>query len=169
MRGHGSWVLAAAAFLVVGLTGCSSGQVNPNASASAATTGGTVSVAPGYATPEDAVYGFIQADFSGNVQVACSYVVPAVQSICRKTKITPPTGHLSVVGEVTSGNQALVEVTGHFCQPGSGCQTNTNPSIGMPGGSLSFKQAYNDSFTGGGLSPVPCVKINGKWYVNGGG
>ena len=162
MRGRSSWVLAAAGFLAGGVVACSSGQPSPIA-------GGTASIAPGHATPEEAVAGFVRADFSGNTTVACSYFEPAVQSACKGAHITAPTGHLSVVGVVTSGNQALVEVTGQVCQSGNGCQTNNDASTGMPNGSLSFTQAYNKVLTGiangGGVSPVPCIEVNGKWYV----
>jgi hypothetical protein len=162
MRGHGSWVLCAVAFLVGGAVACSSGQASSSA-------GGTASIAPGHATPEEAVAGFVHADFSGNTAAACSYFEPAVQAACRGAQITAPTGHLSIVGVVTSGNQALVEVTGQVCQSGNPCQANTDASTGMPTGSLSFTQAYNKVLTGiangGGVSPVPCIEVNGKWYV----
>jgi hypothetical protein len=160
MRGRGSWVLALAAFLVGGAVACSSGHASS----------GTASFTPGHATPEDAVQGFINADFSGNTAVACSYFEPAVQSVCRKAQIPKPSGHLLVVGGVTSGTQALVEITGNVCQAANQCQTNTDPTTGMPYGSVSFSQAYSTALAGvtggGGLSPVPCIEVNGKWYVN---
>lgn len=168
MRARGSWVLAAAAFLVIGLVGCS-GAATSGSGQSSPSTGGTASIVPGHSTPADAVEGVIQAELSGNLPQACSYIVPAKRTVCLNSlngQTTAPTGQVSVAGVVTSGNEALVEVTGHDCVNGTQCQTNTDPKVGMPNGSVTFAQAYNKAVTTGSFSPVPCIEINGKWYVN---
>ena len=173
MHGRLSWALAAAAVAVVGLAGCSAAATSsgaaasPSKSASPATpTGGTATVAPGHDTPQDAADGLIQAELAGNLQLACSYFVPAQQASCRGLHMSLPTGHVSVDGAITSGDLALVEITGHVCTSGNGCQTSTDPSLGLPTGSETFKQAYDKALNSGEFSPVPCKKVNGKWYVN---
>jgi hypothetical protein len=174
MHGLGSWVNATAAVLVVGLAGCSaaatsssSGTASPGISGSAtARPGGVATVAPGHDTPEEAADGLIQAELAGNLRLACSYAVPAQQANCRGVQVPLPKGHVSVVGALTSGNRALVEITGQICLTGIGCKTSTNPSLGLPTGSQTFTHAYNKTLTSGGFSPVPCLKVNGKWYVN---
>jgi hypothetical protein len=173
MHGRGSWVLAAAALAVAGLAGCSAaatssgGAASPGPSASVpAQTGGTATVAPGHDTPQDAADGLIQAELSGDLPLACTYFVPTQQATCRELQISLPKGHVSVAGAITSGDLALVEITGHVCSSGSGCQTNTDPSLGLPTGSETFKQAYDKALNSGEFSPVPCKKVNGRWYVN---
>lgn len=181
MHRRGSWAIATAAVLVVGLAGCGAaatssrsgtasstgGTASPGTSASAtATPGGAATVAPGHDTPEEAADGLIQAELAGNLRLACSYAVPAQQANCRGLQISLPTGHVSVAGALTSGDRALVEITGHICMSGNGCQTSTNPSLGLPTGSQTFTQAYNKALTSGGFSPVPCLEVSGKWYVN---
>jgi hypothetical protein len=159
MHGRGPWVIAAAALMVAGLAGCS---------AAATPSGGTAAVvAPGHGTAEDAADGLMQNLVSGKFLVACSYFVPAMQAPCRGLRLPRYSGHISVVGAITSGDLALVELTGHICLTGHGCQTNTDSSIGLPSGSETFKQAYDKALHGSTtFSPAPCRKVNGKWYVD---
>lgn len=71
-------------------------------------------------------------------------------------------------GAVISGKRALVKVTGHVCLSGkSDCQSNSDPEAGMPSGSESFTQAYDKAVAGNAFSPLPCIKVKGRWYVNG--
>ncbi len=182
MHGRGPRVLAVAALVVVGLAGCSaaatssggtatssggaSASASESASVAAQTGGAAAAVAPGHDTPEDAADGLIQAELSGNMRLACSYFVPAQQASCRRLHITLPKGHVSVVGAITSGDLALVEITGRVCMAANVCQTSTDPSVGLPSGSKTFKQAYDVAFNSTEFSPVPCKKVKGKWYVN---
>jgi hypothetical protein len=173
MQGRGSWVIAV---LFVGLAGCGAaassssgtgGATSPGPSASVtATPGGAATVAPGHDTPEEAADGLIQAELAGNLRLACAYAVPAQQANCRGLQIPLPKGHVSVAGALTSGDRALVEITGHICMTENGCQTSTNPSLGLPTGSQTFTQAYNKALTSAEFSPVPCLNVKGKWYVN---
>jgi len=171
MHGRGSWVIAV---LVTGLAGCSAAASSGSGTAGVAG-GATISgppasatavVVPGHDTPEQAADGLIQAEQAGNQRLLCSYAVPSQQANCRSLQIFAAKGHISVVGALTSGDRALVEITGHTCWAGNGCQDSTNPSLGMPTGSLTFTQAYNKALTSDEFSPVPCLKVNGKWYVN---
>lgn len=161
MHGRGPWILAAAALVVAGLAGCSGGT-----GSSAGTGGGTHAVAAGHDTPQDAAYGLIQAELSGNQQQACNYFVPAAQAACRGQQPQLPKGQVSVKGAVTSGNQALVELTGKVCVQTNACVNTTDPTSGMPKGSVTFAQAYQKALSGVSLTPVPCIKVDGQWYVN---
>lgn len=161
MHGRGPWIFAAAAFVVVGLAGCSGGSAS-----STSTNGGTHAVAPGHDTPQDAADGLIQAELSGNQQQACTYFVPSAQSSCRGQQPQLPKGTAAVKGVVMSGDQALVEVTGHICVQTNECQTSTDPTVGMPKGTVTFTQAYQNALNGVTFTPVPCIKVNGQWYVN---
>jgi hypothetical protein len=151
MPGRGSWIFVTVAAAMVGLAGCSA----------------AATVAPGHGTPQDAVDGLIKADLSGHWQLACSYFVPAQQASCRAARIQPPTGHASLGNAITSGDLALVDITGHVCTEGNVCLTNTDPSLGLPTGSETFKQAYDKALNNnsGALSPLLCMRVDGKWYV----
>jgi hypothetical protein len=161
VHGRGSWVLAVAALAVAGLTGCSGSTSSPSTS-----TGGTHTVAPGHDTPQDAADGLIQAELAGNQQQACDYFVPSQQANCRGQQPSLPKGHASVVGAVTSGDLALVEVTGRVCVSTNACENSTDPTVGLPKGSVTFQQAYSKALSSVTFSPVPCKKVNGQWYVN---
>jgi len=47
------------------------------------------------------------------------------------------------------------------------CQTSTDPSVGLPTGSVTFTQACHKALTSIEFSPVRCLRINRQWYVNG--
>lgn len=181
MQGRGPWVLAFAALVAVALAGCGTAATSSDGTASSmsgasasksasviAQTGRTAAVAPGHDTPEDAADGAIQNELSGHIRQACSYFIPSQQASCRKAPlILLPKGHVSVVGAVTSGDLALVEIIGRFCtRVGNHCQTGTDPSAGMPDRSETFKQAFDKAYYGSEFSPVNCQKVHGKWYVD---
>jgi hypothetical protein len=54
---------------------------------------------------------------------------------------------------------------GEVCTKGFDCLTNHRPGAGMPVGSLTFAQAWRDTIHSSSLSPLPCVKVDGKWYL----
>ena len=178
-------LLATAAVLGV-TTGCSSSSgsgtagsaasgMGSTASATAASTAnagtGTGSVAAGFATPQQVVTGFVQTELAGHWSKLCSYFPPAKRSGCSSAAggmSGKPTGKLTVDGAVISGKRALVKVTGHVCLSGkSDCQSNSDPQAGMPRGSETFTQAYAKAVAGNAFSPLPCIKVKGRWYVNG--
>jgi hypothetical protein len=167
-------VLAAAALLAV-TAGCSAsassstGQAGGTAGATtpAAGQGAGTSVSSGHDTPQDAVSGVSAAELAGNWPLVCTFWMPAQQATCKNMKpAAKPTGKVTVGGTVVSGDLALVGVTGKVCFTGNHCQGNTDPVAGMPTGSLTFKQAYDKDLNGTAFSPVPCIRVNGKWYIN---
>lgn len=156
-------------------SGAGSSTASGAATASAASTAnagtGTGSTAAGFATPQQVVTGFVQTELAGHWAKLCSYFPPAKRSGCSSSagSLTgKPTGKLTVDGAVIRGKRALVKVTGHVCLSGkSDCQSNSEPEAGMPTGSETFTQAYDKAVAGNAFSPLPCIKIKGRWYVNG--
>jgi hypothetical protein len=147
------------------------GNSAPAAVTSSASSSPTPVVAPGYDTPQDAVDGLLQAELADNGSALCSYLVPSSQSVCDQDQQSSPlpafTGSAAVAGAVKSGSEALVAVTGTICSGDGGCNSNSDPSVGMPNGQESFTQAYSQALNNsGGFSAVPCIEENGKWYVN---
>jgi hypothetical protein len=85
------------------------------------------------------------------------------------------TGKFTIETQVIEGTDALVSVVGSLCvhenieeTTTDYCSNNSNTNSGMPGGSLSFTDAYAavTSAKSSVLSPVPCVEVNGLWYEN---
>jgi len=132
---------------------------------------GTGSVAAASGTPQQVVTGFVQTELAGHWSKLCSYFPPAKRSGCTSDAASlkgKPAGKLTVDGAVISGKRALVKVTGHVCLSGkSDCQSNSDPEAGMPSGSETFTQAYDKAVAGNAFSPLPCIKVKGRWYVNG--
>lgn len=133
-------------------------------------------VTPGHDTPQNVVDGLIQAELAGDWQTACSYYVPSVQATCTQqaaqAQLSAFTGSATVSGAQISGSEALVEVTGSMCGNSTGCNSNSDPSTGMPNGQATFQQVYDQvrssSTNSSSLSPVPCIEQNGEWYVDAG-
>jgi len=153
--------------------GAASARASSTASATAASTAGagTGSTAAGFGTPQQVVTGFVQTELAGHWSKLCSYFPPAKRTGCSTATGAlsgKPTGKLTVDGAVVSGKRALVKVTGHVCLSGkSDCQSNSDPEAGMPSGSETFTQAYDKAVAGNAFSPLPCIKVKGRWYVNG--
>ena len=180
MRASGSAVLFAAAAFAVLVTGCSTAASSGSGNTTGSTAGSTAvstatstgqavaspSLSPGHDTPEDVAAGIIRAELAGNWTLLCSYIAPAQRASCNGVKLSTPKGKATVDGAVISGRLALVKVTGKICFTGSECQGNTNPEAGMPTGSETFRQAYDKLLRNSAFSPIPCIKINGKWYAN---
>lgn len=126
------------------------------------------SVVPGHDTPEAAAAGYLTAIYAGNHADLCTYLAPSAQADCAsavpQASPHPYTGSFVIHGSVIVNGKALVEVTGKECTSG-GCMSNTDPANGMPGGSVTFQQAYDAAIVNGGFSPVICVKVSGKWYI----
>jgi hypothetical protein len=112
-------------------------------------------------SPSNAVRGFISALGSGNLQSVCDWVAPSQKASCTSAlalaqgfggNFTVSVGDFNVVSENidSSGNKATVVATGTFkvCIAGQ-CSTS----------SLSSAAANSNN-------SVPCVKENGKWYVD---
>ena len=96
--------------------------------------------------------------------------MPSSQAACNQQapQLSAFTGNATVDGAVVSGSEALVEVTGSMCSSNSGCNSSSDPSVGMPNDQVTFQQAYDQvmSNSNNSLSPVPCIQDGGQWYVN---
>ena len=150
--------------------GCSSGG---NGTLSG---GGTIS--PGHGSPEAAVDGILTALKSGSTTAWCAYFNPSDKSECDQDSSALAlniTGNYSIKNQVIQGSQALVAITGNLCFHGNAtgttllqCANNSNASTGMPPGAGSFSQAYAATANASSdtLSPVPCIEVDGSWYVN---
>jgi len=118
----------------------------------------------GHASPEDAVDGFYLALLSGTPARACAYVT----SPCPSFGSRPVTGQVTVLGAVSDGAKALVEVTGSICVATS-CVPLTD-RVMMPTGPASFAASWT-SLTSGVYgwagSPLPCVQdpATMQWQV----
>lgn len=127
----------------------------------------------GFGTPQQVVTGFVQTELAGHWTKLCAYLAPSTRASCTSqagSLTGKPTGKVTVDGAVIRGKRALVKVTGHVCLSGkTNCQSNSDPMLGMPTGSKTFTQVYNKAVAGGGFSPIPCIKVKGRWYVNGSG
>jgi len=170
--GCGSAATSGAASGVATVMASGGGSTGSATAASTAGAGtGTGSVAGGFGTPQQVVTGFVQTELAGHWSKLCSYFPPAKRSGCTSDAASlsgKPTGKLTVDGAVISGKRALVKVTGHVCLSGkSDCQGNSDPEAGMPSGSETFTQAYDKAVAGNAFSPLPCIKVKGRWYVNG--
>ena len=170
--GCGSAATSGAASGVATVMASGGGSTGSATAASTAGAGtGTGSVAGGFGTPQQVVTGFVQTELAGHWSKLCSYFPPAKRSGCTSDAASlsgKPTGKLTVDGAVISGKRALVKVTGHVCLSGkSDCQGNSDPEAGMPSGSETFTQAYDKAVAGSAFSPLPCIKVKGRWYVNG--
>jgi len=171
--GCGSAATSGAASGVATVMASGGGSTGSATAASTAGAGtGTGSVAGGFGTPQQVVTGFVQTELAGHWSKLCSYFPPAKRSGCSMAaggmSGKKATGKLTVDGAVISGRRALVKVTGHVCLSGkSNCQSNSDPEAGMPGGSETFTQAYDKAVAGNAFSPLPCIKVKGRWYVNG--
>jgi len=147
------------------------GSSSSVAATSSASPSPTPVVAPGDNTPEDAVDGLLQAELAGNGSELCSYLLPSSQSVCDQDEQASPlpafTGSAMVDGDVISGSEALVAVTGSICSSGGGCTSNSDSTVGMPNDQETFSQAYDQALnSSGSFSAVPCIEENGMWYVN---
>ena len=130
-------------------------------------------ITPGHSTPQDAEAGLIKGELANNWAEACSYLVPSSQATCQSAaqarELPTLTGNAMVDSAVISGSDALVVVTGSMCSSSTGCLSNNVGSTGMPDTYVTFTQAYAqvlDNTSSTSLSPVPCIKINGQWFIN---
>jgi hypothetical protein len=137
------------------------------ASAGGAPTGAT--------SPAAAARGVIANEISGSWAEACSYFMPSFYEPCMQAAAKLDAKHFRFRGSLTlrqtvqKGSRALVAVTGRICpSTGQGCQDNANPSLGMPGPKRSFAAAFAAAIksSSNSFSPVPCIEIVSRWYVD---
>jgi hypothetical protein len=159
--------------LIIGLPGTGTGAngqatagvaVPPTVTLDGAAALPSAHVHAGYTTPEDAVDGFYLALLSGSPTRACAYVTTP----CPSFGFRPITGRVAMIGAVSHGGEALVEVTGTICVATS-CRPLTDRVL-MPAGPASFNASWT-SLTSGvygwAASPLPCVQDAGtrQWRV----
>ena len=183
-------LLAAALLAASFLAACGDGsaqlasQGSPTASSavSAASPAPATSPAPtsrsatGHGTPQDAVEGYMQAEFAGNWLLACSYALPDSRQACLQgnADLGRESGKVIIEGAEIKGDYALVELRGTVCNKVLGCISNfySKPSSGMPSGHSDFRAAYKAALPSSPhrfeviISPLPMIKVNGQWYLN---
>ena len=128
--------------------------------------------------PEAAVTGLLSDLIAGNYSGSCAFMQPSAQSTCSQGAASGPpqttiSGTFSIAGEVVQGTVALVSITGNLCSQqqggGSNCTALSDPSAGMPSASLPFEEAFSEAYSNNSStpsSPIPCVQVNGAWYVD---
>src|SRR5215468_10798341 len=136
----------------------------------------TSRITPGHGTPQDAVEGYVRAEFRGNWLLACSYASPDTRQACLQgnADLGRESGRVVIYDAEINGDYALVELRGTVCNKVVGCVSNyyVDPSSGMPTRRSGFRAAYHDALQSGDhripliVSPLPMIKVNGQWYVN---
>ncbi|MDQ2729135.1 MAG: hypothetical protein M3Y91_15035 [Actinomycetota bacterium] len=158
----------AAVALLATLAACA-GMVGCGSAASAKPPG------PSHVSPAAAAVGFLQAATAAKAPEACSYVVPAQESVCTAAfspGITTISAKNLHVGATTiAGNRALVTALGSLCTTSSGkvCFDNTNAMAGQPTAADNFDEAYSAVESGSSSNndpAIPCTQVNGRWYVD---
>lgn len=184
--GSRATVLALAAVLLIA---CSSGSRSPSSTAGppAGSAPSTAAVAapptptarPGppvvsgtaarASSPAAAVAGFLDQNSSFNYPAACTYVVPAEQANCPgllANATLAAQGPVTLTATDVAGTQALVVVVGRVCADFT-CYLNSNPRAGLPASPSAFPAAYQAAISqlGTGFPTLPCLQVNGNWYV----
>jgi hypothetical protein len=141
---------------------------------------GPEQVAPGHGSPGAALTGLMAALSSKDPATSCDYIFlgPAARCVIQSgqgSRNQLPYGVSVKVGYVAiSGTRALVGFTGKICSPGatSECMTNTNPaaifSAGNTFAALWTQTVRPNSSDISSYSLLPCVEVDGKWYVGSG-
>lgn len=124
-------------------------------------------------TPTERVEAFFEALKKAD-GVACESFVEDLRAKCRAdwTKMKMHTKDYQIHDAVTSGDRAIVSVTGTSCSV-VGCETVVDPKAGMPSGSMTFDQAWNSSADAeraaksGPSAAVRLSKSGKHWYIAG--
>jgi hypothetical protein len=180
---------ACGCFAVVALAGCGSGTGGGSAVAAkapswAAPLGSGVTVeaptrAPSMGSPQAVMTAYVRALDAGNFSGACGYVVPSDQASCKSVladaggQLAMPSGVIyngfGLGYTVIAGTQALVGATGRLCvlTQAQTCVSNSNPAAVLDSGK-SFAALWSQALNApsNAYSPVPCVRMNGTWYVD---
>lgn len=134
---------------------------------------------PARGSPQAAMTAYVRAldarDFTG----ACGYVVPSDQAACKSSAAhaggqlaMPPGAVYDGFGlgyTVIAGARALVGATGQLCvlTQAQTCVANPNPAAVLDSGksfTALWRQALNAPSNA--YSPVPCVRIDGTWFLD---
>jgi hypothetical protein len=134
-------------------------------------------------SPQATVKAYVAALTSGaNPASACAYLIPASQSSCQSAiskaaqqgeAITYSYRSFELGYTAIHGSQALVGSTyTQFCvvTGAKNCAPDvTNPKTVFESG-ISFAALWTQTQQGGSssssFSPVPCIVLNGKWYID---
>ena len=135
--------------------------------------GGTasLSVAPGHASPEAVLAGFIQAIEGKNLPSICQYFAPSAQSQCKSSIGSVAKNSITIEGagighSRRQGDRALVVLLADKYCGGTKCYSNHDPNAGLPHGSETFTSAWNKAQSGSSKDPAaPMQLVNGKWYL----
>ena len=125
--------------------------------------------AAGMSNPAAAVAGFLDQNSAFNYPAACTYVVPAEQANCpgllANATLTAQ-GPVTLTATDVVGTQALVVVQGRLCADFT-CYLNSNPRAGLPASAPAFPAGFQTAISqlGTGFAALPCVQVNGNWYV----
>ncbi len=153
--------LGAGAILVVVLA------VSVGACGGASHASSTRSFVPGQDSPEAAVAGFMTSIAKNEGSQACAYALPAQVSVCTQfvTTTAVSVAQWSFGNSFVYGDQALVTlVADKFCAGGS-CMSNSDPNKGLPHAQNDFPAAFGQAQGNSSSPAVPCVRINGQWYL----
>ena len=172
---------AALAFVGLALAGCSSSSTSATtttaaATATTSTTTSTTTSAPaattGGATPQDVATAFIAALQTPDPSSFCAtYAVSDQVSSCKSdlSQAGSTAKGLAVGNVQIDGNQAVINITGTFCQ-GAQCASNSDPNAAMSNGT-SFSDAFATANDPNSANASPfsaaAVLVNGRWYASG--
>lgn len=135
--------------------------------------------APGRSSPAAVAQGVVNAGVAGQLSSVCSYVEPSFQAQCNQDA-SGALGSDAVSYEnfaigyvVIHGTEALVGTTGTECDADLTpvCMTNTNPAAIFDTGQ-SFQTLWTEANAGSpsddtnSYSLLPCIQINGQWYLD---
>ena len=193
MRGTLGGLAACACVALLAVAGCGSGTGagtrgaakgagTPPSWAASAGSGVTVEApafTPAKGSPQGVVTAYVQALDSGNFTGACGYVVPADQAACKAAvaengnQLAMPPGDtyqgFTVGYTLIDGHKALAGATGQLCvqTQAQTCVCNSDPAAvldsGKPFAALWARALHAPS---GAYSPIPCVEVNGTWYLD---
>ncbi len=167
MRGAPSPRSAAIALLVgVAVGACARNspvQTLPSPEPSASPTPKQIS--PGHDSPRAAVVGLISGLAGSNEQIACGYVVPVQQQLCRTALPFIGVEGFRLGHTVVNGDRALVTlIVDSFCI-GDACFSNQDPDAGLPMGTTGFGAAFRRTLDTGSDPATACRKVDGNWFV----
>jgi|SRR5271154_543538 len=161
-------------------TGCSSSPAPPSwapALGAGVTVQAPAQASPGHGSPAAAIEGYARLLDAKDLAGLCTYFQPSMQAQCTEdvSAITPSgKASMSTIQNLSPGyiaidnDKALVGYTGKSCQT-SGCTKNTDPAAifatnRSPFATLLATELKASNSNAYGL--IPCVEVNGKWYID---
>jgi hypothetical protein len=137
-------------------------------------------ISPVKGSPQAIVTDYVRALDSRNFTGACGYAVPSDQAACESEVAQNGNQHAMPPGDsydgftigytLIDGHRALVGSTGQLCvlTQAQTCVSNSDPAAVLDSGK-SFAALWIRAVHGlsdDAYSPVPCVQINGRWYLD---